>query len=790
VNTANAHPSIYRFGDFEVDTLAHELRRHGERIRLQDQPYQILLLLLERAGKVVTREELRQNLWPSSVFIDFDHGLNNAIARLREALGDPAATPRFIETLPRIGYRFLGPVRAAAEQDAGSIPSSPARASAAKPSIVWTRNRLLIVAAGVAVAVLVAALLRLALIDRPEAVESAATTSASVPSIAVLPFVNMSSNEEDEHFSDGLTEEVVSRLGGIRGLKVVARTSSFRFKGKEESSASIGEALQVNHFLEGSVRRSGERLRITAQLIDARKDEHVWTQTFERDAGDIFQIQEDIALAVAAALKVSLLEADEFRIHRRGTSDPEAYRLYLIGRAHLLLRPKKPDMEIAKRSLDAAIERDPNFAAAHAGIARYYFRTAWGNLADTEEGARLGAAAAARAAALDPTSGDALMARANFEFWRYRFRGDYQAYLAGETDMQRAIELDPANSLVHEEFGRAIFWHEPDLASSLLEQAIELDVLCTGPNILIASLLGYRGQLDAARKRCADLLARFPDAAACRMSIATLDTYFGRFAEAVETLRAIEKPIGGAARIQLWSVHMSMGDRAGARQWLDFGKNAFENPLSDAARFAMEGRYEDAFMTLERHREDYPHSRLLDLPAAKFALIAGRPQEARKILEQRLPDLASGIEPISARNVIPALDLATAQLQSTASDQARVLLGRIAAYLDDPGALRLPMFTVQRARAHLLAGEIEPGLRALDRAYEEGLRTTWALDLRPQSSLYIDPLEADPAFAALRDDPRLDQWFARIRTDNARQLERIQRPPRQEQPVETARLAR
>jgi TolB-like protein/DNA-binding winged helix-turn-helix (wHTH) protein len=763
---------ILRFGVFEVDGRAHELRKQGLRIRLQDQPFQILRFLVEHAGEVVTRDQLRQKLWPSSVYVDFDHGLNNAIARLRDALGDAPGTPRFIETLPRIGYRFIYPVEHA---PSAALPMGKA-ADIAIPSgdaPPWWNRRPRAVIFGIIALLVALALLAGLWMARPRADGTRTASLPQGPSIAVLPFANLSADKENEYFSDGLTEELVNKLAAIRGLKVVARTSSFRFKDKEESAAAIARALQVNHLLEGSVRRSGTHLRITAQLIDAAKDEHVWAQTFDREVGDIFQIQEEIAFAVAAALKVSLLDADELRIRKRGTSDPEAYRLYLIAQAHLLSRARPTDLGLAKRALDEAIVRDPNFAAAYAGLAHYYFQRSWGTLTDTEEGPRLGAAAAERAVALDPASSEALEARANSEFWSYRFGGDYGAYVAAQNDMGRAIELDPSNSWAYEDFGRAILWSDPDRALTMLEQSIRIDLLCTGPNIMIAVILGSRGQLEAGRKRCEDLLKRYPDAAPCRMAIATLDTYYGNFEPAVGLMRASQQSIGGAARILLWAVHMSMSDRNGAEQWLDFGPNPFEKALSDAARFAMDGRYEQAFAVLEAHRKEYPLSHLLDFPTAKFALIAGKPQQAREILEQRLPDLVSGIEPISARNLLPALDLATAQLNTGATHDARALLGRIAAYLDGPAALRLPLFAFERARAYALAGEPEAALRALDRAYNEGLRTTWALDLRPQSFLYIDPLDADPAFAALRDEPRFTSWRERIREDNARQLERL-----------------
>jgi hypothetical protein len=182
--------------------------------------------------------------------------------------------------------------------------------------------------------------------------------------------------------------------------------------------------------------------------------------------------------------------------------------------------------------------------------------------------------------------------------------------------------------LSFDDFGRGVMWQEPDLASSMFERTLRIDPLCVGADIMIASLLGNRGRPEPARERCLSLMQRYPEAGACNMAMATLDTYFGNFERAVGGLLASEKMVGGVARIQLWSVHMSMGDREGALHWVEFGKLPFEVALSEAARFAMDGRYEEAYTALDRHRSEYPLSRLLDLPTAKLALIAGRPHEA------------------------------------------------------------------------------------------------------------------------------------------------------------------
>ena len=333
--------AVRRFDGFELDMVAHELRRQGTRIRLQEQPFQILSLLLEHAGRVVTREELRRKVWPSSVYVDFDHGLNNAIARLRDALGDDREAPRYIETLPRIGYRFVCQVDQTAAppahsdgrsaNDGHTVLAPPAPVTTASG---WRRNprRLtgaaLVLLGAVAVVLIVSA-------GHWRSPPAPSGPALADPSLAVLPFANLSSDKENEYFADGLTEALVTKLAAIHGLKVVARTSSYRFKGRQESAGAIAQALHVNHLLEGSVSRAGTQLRITAQLIDARSDAHLWSQTFDRRAGDIFKIQDDIAFAVVAALKVSLLDTEEFRLRSHGTSDPEAYRLYLIAHSHL-----------------------------------------------------------------------------------------------------------------------------------------------------------------------------------------------------------------------------------------------------------------------------------------------------------------------------------------------------------------------------------------------------------------------------------------------------------------------
>ena len=777
---------VLRFGVFELDRHNRELRRQGRRLRLQDQPFQVLALLLERAGDVVTRDELRQKLWSSTVYVDFDHGLNNAIARLREALGDDAATPHFIETLPRLGYRFIYPIgeepTAADEVGTPAPPAQGVELSAAHDAARPTGNgrvgvsrwatRQAIATAGIGAAMVMLALLAGWWISRRPVAETPATAALTKePSIAVLPFANLSSDPESEHFADGLTQELLDRLADVRGLEVVGRTSSYYFKGKQEPLPVIARTLRVNHVLEGSVRRSGTRVRITAQLVDAAEGRHLWSRTFDREFTDIFQIQEDIARAVATALQVKLLDTDERRLRKRGTGDAEAYRLYVIANAHLRGLAVKRDLATAKHLFEQAIARDPQFAAAHAGLARYHFVRAWTSLTDVDDGVRLGLEAAERAVALDPESSEALQARANFAMWRYRFLGDFQAYTQAHRDYRRAIQLDPSNEAVIFDYGRAVLWHEPDLARALFDRVVELEPLARGARGMGAVALSIRGSPVAARQRIRELADGIVGGhGADAIYEAGLDLYRGQLDEAVVSTReALARP-GLELPILLWGLYMSLGDPAAASEALDTGDTDLAGVLRETAMLTMHGRYAEAFEYLERHRGDHERSRVLDLPTARLALIAGHPGRALAILQHRLPDLFTGAEPVNGLNVIPALDLAAAWAGTGQQASSRQLLGRIAAFLDGPDVPRLPMFLYLRARVHALAGESDLAVQALVRAYEAGFRTTWAVDLHPQPLFYLDSIEVDPAFAALRADPRYQDWLARTRTDNARML--------------------
>jgi TolB-like protein/DNA-binding winged helix-turn-helix (wHTH) protein/Flp pilus assembly protein TadD len=384
--------SPVRFGVFELDARTGELRRSGHRVALQPQPFEILRALLERPGEVVTREELRGRLWSNGAYVDFDHSLNKAIGKLRDALGDDADSPRYIETLPRHGYRFIplpqanahldvaspaqGALTAAVPQPEG--PASPQLSSVSGVQSADARHGWRWAAVGLPLLALVGWLIsnwfRMEAPSPPalplNLTPAVAVAFAPPPhSIAVLPFVNMSGDPNQEYFSDGLTEELLNSLSRINELQVAARTSSFYFRGEHADLSTIAHKLNVASVLEGSVRRSGNTLRITAQLNNAVTGFHLWSQTYDRDISDVLKLQTEIATAVASALKITLLADEAGRIGLGGTSNPAAFDAYLRALRTYISRHDVTEIPTAISAYTEAIRLDPTFALAYAGRA-------------------------------------------------------------------------------------------------------------------------------------------------------------------------------------------------------------------------------------------------------------------------------------------------------------------------------------------------------------------------------------------------------------------------------------
>jgi TolB-like protein len=384
VSPLSSSLGIIRFGDFDVDTRSGELRKRGARIKLQIQPFQVLQILLQQAGEMVTREELQKRIWPADTFVDFDHGLNNAVKKLREALGDDAENPRFIETLSKRGYRFIAPVEEAGDG---------ARSFAGPPA------------------------------------------SVTVDSIAVLPFTSMSPDSEDEFFADGMTEEIINALAQIEQLHVVARTSAFSFKGKYIDVRTVGKRLNVRTVLLGSVRRAGNEVRITTQLVNVEDGYHLWSDRYDREVKDIFEIQDEIARSIAERLKVTLKGREQERLVKAGTNNLEAYQLYVKGRA--LLYRRGGAISRAAECFEREVALDPDYALAWAGLADSYTVLGYYGHACPEANMPRAVEAARRAVGLAPSLAEGHSALAMASLMGIWDR------VEAEREFLRASELNP-----------------------------------------------------------------------------------------------------------------------------------------------------------------------------------------------------------------------------------------------------------------------------------------------------------------------------------------------------------
>jgi TolB-like protein/DNA-binding winged helix-turn-helix (wHTH) protein len=438
VNEVPTSHALIRFGVFELDTESRELRKQGLKVRLQDQPFQILQILLERPGRVVTREELQRRIWPSDTFVDFDRGLYNAIKKLREALGDSAESPRFIETLSRRGYRFIAAVEG----------SGQAAAAAPVPTLETTEslrswNLRVGIGLGLGAVILAGVLLGMGKLWRRFSGASAAT---QIRSIAVLPLQNLSGDPNQEYFSDGMTDGLITDLAQIGSWRVISRTSSMQYKQTKKSLPEIARELNVDGIIEGTVQRSGDRVRITAQLIDAPEDKHLWASTYERDMQDVFALEREITSDIAHEVKARLTANNHAPPAQLRPINPKVLDIYLRANFHLdRFASGFGDEEKRKASelFQQAIEAEPDFAPGYVGLAGAHLDREQSSGEDLAVAKR----AAERAAQLDPASSDVwvILAEVNEEH--------LLDWSAAEADYRKAISLNPNNAHAHDMFG-------------------------------------------------------------------------------------------------------------------------------------------------------------------------------------------------------------------------------------------------------------------------------------------------------------------------------------------------
>jgi len=510
---------------FEVDLCTRELRKNGVLLKLQGQPFQILATLLEHPGEMVTREQLRQNLWREDTFVDFDNSVNAAVNRLREAIGDSADNPRFIQTLPRRGYRFIAPIEMLEHEVASSISDLPSREVVERrvqsplPSRHWialTAFPVLVVAVG----------FYLWRYENPHP-----PTALPIRSIAVLPLENLTGDPSQEYFSDGMTDALITDLAGIKALRVISRTSTTRYKGTRESLPQIARELHVDAVMEGAVIRSGDRVRIDAQLVEAASDRHLWSGSYERPLDDVLELQAEVARAVVHEVRVQVAPQEEAILTDTQPVNKDAYDDYLRGR---FLWNKRTETG-TKQSIvyfENALKKYPNYPQALSGLSDAYALLGFYGTIPPQQAYPHARAAARDALRVNQNLAEAHVSLADTSLW---FDWNWQE---AEDEFKRALALNPNYDTAYRKYSNLLIARRrTDEALALAREASELDPVSPTLATHLGWILFLSRQPEQAIEHLRNTIELEPQYARAHRDLAVVLAYQGHFPEAVREAR-------------------------------------------------------------------------------------------------------------------------------------------------------------------------------------------------------------------------------------------------------------
>ncbi len=528
-------PRIVRFGLFEANLRSSDLLKQGRRLKLQTQPFQILAILLERPGEIVSREELCRRLWPEDTFVDFDHSLNPAVRRLREALADSPENPVFIETLQRRGYRFIAPVvnvdRSTSEDPVphnekpaisvsgitpnGALSELPVAITVGADPRRDPRTQLRVVVLVGVVGLLIGALLSsgVAYFVLRSNEPAAHVRPEQVRSLAVLPLENLSVTPDQEFLADGMTDELIASLAKVKHLRVVPRTSSMAYKGTHKSLSEIAKELNVDAVVEGTVMRSGDRIRITTELVQIAADRALWAETYESNVDDVLSLQQRVAGAIVSTIQVELTPQERQNLKAYQPSSPEAYEDYLKGRYYWNKRSEE-GLTKAIDYFERATKEDPNYALAYAGLADCYgiIGAAIVGTVPATEVAPKAEAAARRALELDPTLAEAQTSLATVML---NYKWDWAG---AESGFKKAIQLDPSYATAHQRYSLYLMaMGRTDESIKEIQQALKLDPLSVSMNFSEGWRLYMARDFDGAMRQLKSAIDMDPSFALAHM---------------------------------------------------------------------------------------------------------------------------------------------------------------------------------------------------------------------------------------------------------------------------------
>jgi TolB-like protein/DNA-binding winged helix-turn-helix (wHTH) protein/Flp pilus assembly protein TadD len=539
-------PSVVQFDEFELDCNRCQLLRAGRRIKLEKLPMELLILLLEKEGHLVTRDEIVDRLWGKSVFLDTEHGINTAIRKVRNALRDDPETPRFVQTVTGRGYRFVAPINVVAQEHrngnynetfTGQLqPTELSKSSrevndagckrrkTSKVSLAWIGIIGCLVVAWFAFS---AGRRLLSHSDRPPSV---------IRSIAVLPLQNLSGDATQDYFADGMTEQLITELGQIKALRVISHTSVNQYKDTKKTVPVIAQELQVDAVVEGTVTRSQGRVRVTANLVQATPERHLWAEAYDRDMHDVISLQAELSQAIARAVRVELTPRERESLAVGHATNLEAHEAYLKGLSHfihgkdqLFVQDEgKQELHKANEYFQQAIMIDPQYALAYAGLAR---SNLWLSIL---EGPALDAAemASDRAISLDENLAEPHMVRGGV------FLNGDPDWAGAEREFLRSIELNPNDAEAHQVYGiylsvRGRF----DEATAEMDRAVMLDPVGRSPKTQAAWVDVCAGNYDKGITRLRNITELFPNDALSREGLGIAYVLGGRLEEGIAELR-------------------------------------------------------------------------------------------------------------------------------------------------------------------------------------------------------------------------------------------------------------
>ncbi len=633
---------VVRFGLFEVDLESNELRKKGLRVKLQDQQLNLLRILLEHPGTLVTRDELRHRLWKPGTFVEFDHSLNTAMMRLREVLGDSSENPMLIETVPRKGYRFIAPVHdlkkeqetqrpltsvdAEVEDELNLAATTPNDHSSNAVPIRLIRQVSLsrAILAGLAVALFVVAVLFLF----RQNLGLVSSEPKQISSIAVLPMENLSGDNNQDYFADGMTDELIASLARISSLRVISRTTAMEYKGTHESLEKIAHDLHVDAVVEGTVLRSGDRVRITAELVQVSTDRHLWADTYESPLGDILALQNQVAAAIVSQIRIKLTPQDKESLAATRPINAGAFEDYLKGRYYWGKR-SQDGLDKAIHYFQSATEKDPTYALAYAGLADCYgiLGAAIFGTIPTSEVAPKAEAAAKKAVELDPALAETQTALATVQF------NDDWNWKAAETGFRHAIQLNPSYATAHQRYSLyLIAMGRTEESLEEMNRARSLDPLSLSMNFSLGWRLYMARQYDQAISQLLNTIEMDPTYLLAHIVLGQCYEQEGKYSEAIAELQkaASLSPDSPPVLAALGHAYAASGKRAEAQQMLlqlkSLSPRRYVSPFYQAYLYIGLGDREQAVAWLDRGYDDRSNNMIFLNVVPQFDTLRSEPR--------------------------------------------------------------------------------------------------------------------------------------------------------------------